>query len=526
MHNNYYFLRELSKSIGHAIEGMELTACFSQNKNELILAFTNENQTFYIKAHLQSDFCCLTFPDDFHRSRKNSVDLFKSLVHKKVLNIYQYVNERCFSILFENDLSLLFKMHGNRSNVLLFHSSTLTERFNHQLKNDEKIVLSELDRVIERSEPILSALNGDYRSLYPTFDKNIHQYLQAEQYDKLAIDQQWKLLESVENELLNKQYYLIEKDHKLILSLLPIGQVIEGYSDPIIAINTFFNRHVKEYSVLKEKREIISIIENKANRTNSYLKKAKSKHELLTQNSNYSQWADIIMANLHQIPAHVNQVVLEDFYNESSPISIKLKPTLSPQKNAEIYYRKSKNQQIEINKLQEAIDVKAQQLSILETHHDAISGLEDLKILRNYLKDHHLTKSKQEANDAPKPYLSYAKDGFDIWVGKNAKNNDTLTQKLSYKEDLWLHVKDVSGSHVLIKYKAGQPFPKSVIEYAARLAAYYSKRKTDTLCPVIYTPKKFVRKLKGAPAGAVIVDKEQVLLVAPIRKEELQHLSS
>jgi len=515
MHNNYYFLRALSISIGHAIDGMELTACFSQNKNELILGFTSENHTFHIKAHLQSDFCCLTFPDDFHRSRRNSVDLFKSLIHKKVLNTYQYENERCFSILFEDDLSLLFKMHGNRSNVLLFHHNTLVERFNHQLKNDVNIVLSELDRVIERSESTLNALNGDYRPLYPTFDKNIHQYLEAKQYDKLATDQQWKLLQSLENELLNKQYYLIEKDHRLIFSLLPIGQVIENHSDPIIAINAFFNRHIKESSVLKEKREIISIIENKVNRTRSYLKKAKSKHELLTKNSNYSQWADIIMANLHQIPAHVNQVVLEDFYNQSNPISIKLKPTLSPQKNAEIYYRKSKNQQIEINKLQEAIDAKAQQLAILEAHHQTISAIEDLKTLRNYLKDHNLTKAKQEANDVPKPYLPYEKDGFDIWIGKNAKNNDTLTQKLSYKEDLWLHAKDVSGSHVLIKHKSGHPFPKTVIEYAAQLAAYYSKRKTDTLCPVIYTPKKFVRKLKGAPAGAVMVDKEQVLMVVP-----------
>ena len=521
MHNNYYFLRQLSKSIEASIRGMELTTCFTQNKNELILGFTSEVQTFYIKAHLQSDFCCLAFPSDFSRSKKNSVDLFKDVTHRKVLNIYQYLNERCFSINFEDSYLLLFKMHGNRSNVLLFKDNLLIDRFNNRLKNDASIHLHELDRPIERNKDTLSKLDGNYKPLYPTFGKYIQQYLSEHQYDSLSIDQQWNLLQSTEQLLLDKQFSIIELDHKLVFSLLPIGEVREEFSDPILAINTFFQSHIKVASINKEKRIISALIENKIRRTKSYIEKTSKKFELLTNNSNYDQWADILMANLHQITAHTKEVILQDFYNNLEPIVIKLKPTLSPQKNAEIYYRKSKNQQIEINKLQESIDVKAQQLEVLETHQRAISGFEDLKSLRNYIKEHQLSKAKQDIAEAPKPYLSYILDGFDIWVGKNSKHNDTLTQKLSYKEDLWLHAKDVSGSHVLIKYKSGQPFPKHVIEYAAQLAAYYSKRKTDSLCPVIYTPKKFVRKLKGTPAGAVMVDKEQVVLVAPLRKEEL-----
>jgi len=100
-------------------------------------------------------------------------------------------------------------------------------------------------------------------------------------------------------------------------------------------------------------------------------------------------------------------------------------------------------------------------------------------------------------------------------VGRNAEANDELTLKLAYKEDFWLHAKDVAGSHVIIKHQSGKNFPKDVIERAAQLAAYNSKRKTDSLCPVIVTPKKFVRKRKGDPAGAVVVEREQVILVEP-----------
>ena len=98
-------------------------------------------------------------------------------------------------------------------------------------------------------------------------------------------------------------------------------------------------------------------------------------------------------------------------------------------------------------------------------------------------------------------------------MGKNAKSNDELTLKHSYKEDLWLHAKDVPGSHVLIKHQAGKTIPISVIERAAGFAAYYSKRKTDTLVPVIYTPAKHVRKKKGAAPGQVFVAQEKVMMI-------------
>ena len=94
-----------------------------------------------------------------------------------------------------------------------------------------------------------------------------------------------------------------------------------------------------------------------------------------------------------------------------------------------------------------------------------------------------------------------------------------MLQTSSWKEDLWLHVKDGPGSHVLIKHQAGKTFPEKIIEAAAQLAAFYSKRKNEALCPVIYTPRKFVRKRKGDPPGAVVVEKEKVILVEPMNRQ-------
>jgi predicted ribosome quality control (RQC) complex YloA/Tae2 family protein len=113
------------------------------------------------------------------------------------------------------------------------------------------------------------------------------------------------------------------------------------------------------------------------------------------------------------------------------------------------------------------------------------------------------------------PFRQFECDGFLIWVGKSAANNDELTLRHSHKNDLWLHAKDVTGSHVLVKWKAGKEFPKKVIERAAQLAAYYSKLKGSGWVPVSYTLKKFVRKPKGSEPGQVLVDKEEVVMVEP-----------
>jgi predicted ribosome quality control (RQC) complex YloA/Tae2 family protein len=124
------------------------------------------------------------------------------------------------------------------------------------------------------------------------------------------------------------------------------------------------------------------------------------------------------------------------------------------------------------------------------------------------------TKSQQQ-DVVRLPYRETEFKGFIIRIGKSAADNDELTLKYSHKDDLWLHAKDVAGSHVIVKQQSGKEFSKDVIERAAQLAAFYSKRKGESLCPVAVTAKKFVRKRKGDPAGAVVVEKEKVILVEP-----------
>jgi predicted ribosome quality control (RQC) complex YloA/Tae2 family protein len=169
---------------------------------------------------------------------------------------------------------------------------------------------------------------------------------------------------------------------------------------------------------------------------------------------------------------------------------------------------------MEIEMLESQINTKENQLRQLKEDQEKIAQITNHKELEPYELIYKKSSEKEEKEIAEK-FKSFQFMGFQIYVGRNADNNDELTQKFAHKNDLWLHAKDVTGSHVIIKFQAGKKFPKPVIEAAASLAAFYSKRKNESLCPVLYTEKKFVRKVKGAPKGQVKVEKETVIMVVP-----------
>ena len=151
MHNNYYFLRQLTPVLENAIRSSVVSECFSQNKDELVIRFERLNSPFFIKASLSPAFSCLSFPENFQRARKNSIDLFEKLIGQRIETIRQFDNERSFAVNFGNDVSLLFKMHGNRSNLILFQNDSVIEIFKKQYSG-RCIVESKDARPVHRLE--------------------------------------------------------------------------------------------------------------------------------------------------------------------------------------------------------------------------------------------------------------------------------------------------------------------------------------------------------------------------------------
>ena len=519
-------MRQLSAALHQRVKGFLLAECYSQNKNELIIGFANSkppHQEFYIKALLDNSFTCLQFPEQFHRSKRNNVDLFSSLIDSQVSAVVQIPNDRSFYIEMnktEQTFRLLFKMHGNRSNIILLSGNEVVEVFQSQLTKDKHLNLQQLPLNVDFSYENFQQKNENPKKLLPTLGPVPVHYLNEKGFQTLDTSDKWQLFKETVQKLESPNHFFIvlHKD-ELRFSILPLGQTVKEFDDPIQAINAFFLEFIRDLHLNKEKGMIIKTINKQIVQGENYIQKNQEKLENLESGTSYSQIADIIMANMHQIPEGSRKVILNNFYS-NNPIEIRLKQHMSPQKNAELLYRKSKNQKIELAKLKQNISRKEDHLIQLYDHLDTLATLDDVKAIRQYAKDHELQKSKQEM-EVSLPFKSFDIGDFKVFVGKNAASNDRMLRSHSYKEDLWLHAKDVAGSHVIIKFQAGKNIPPTVIEKAAGLAAYYSKRKTDSLCPVIVTPRKYVRKSKDMLAGQVIVEKEEVILVEPVEPGQL-----
>jgi len=515
MHLNYHFFKFLCPALDREYKGYELVEAFSQNKNELVLAFVKEESEKYIRANLQPANTVIDYPENFARSRKNNVNLFGHLIGEKVEAVRVFENERAFYIRFQAGQCLVFKMHGSRSNILLYlyGENTPSLLFRNELKDDLNLNFNGFDRPLDLSYDHFKALEGNASQFMPTLGKTPREWLKNKGYITSDIDERWSLIQELVDMMESPIYSIVKVDKDYELTLLPVDENVFQSSSPIAASNAFFKHAIIYSSFEKEKGGLLKSIQEQMRKTEAYIRKTREKLDSLEMDTSPHQLADIIMANLHQIDPKSEEVVLFDFYSDKD-ITVKIKRGTSPQKHAENLYRKGKNRKIELEQLSKNLEQKENLLLDLEIQLNEISEIDDFRALRAYQKQHQLTP-KSKAQTEQVPFKRFEMDGFVILVGKSAKANDEMLRKYSFKDDLWLHAKDVSGSHVIIKAQANQKFPKTVLEKAAELAAYYSKYRTDSLAPVIYTPVKFVRKVKGSAPGAVMVDKESVIMVTP-----------
>lgn len=232
---------------------------------------------------------------------------------------------------------------------------------------------------------------------------------------------------------------------------------------------------------------------------------------------------DLINANLHLLQkGDILAEVVNYFSEDCSTIKIKLDPMLSPSQNAQRYYKEYRKAQAAEQHLTNLIEQDKAELNYIDSVLDALSRVQterELAEIRQELAEEGLIKrcgrnnsSKQPTKLPPLKFIS--DDGFTILVGRNNRQNDSLTLKNSRNYDVWLHTLNSPGSHTVIVCEGKQP-PDSTLEQAAQIAAYHSSSRQSGLVAVDYTLIKYVNKPRGAKPGMVIYTHQSTLYVHP-----------
>ncbi|PAP76488.1 NFACT RNA binding domain-containing protein [Rubrivirga marina] len=235
----------------------------------------------------------------------------------------------------------------------------------------------------------------------------------------------------------------------------------------------------------------------------------------------YETWGHLLMASAAGEGPGRESVRLDDIVGGTGEVEIPLDPARSSVENAERYYDKARR----TRKAREAaerrwaeVDAEAERAADLLARVRATESLADLRALRDAEGAAIDALVGQRADDGPaEPFRRFAlPGGYEALVGKHARGNAHLTTRVASPHDLWLHARGVAGSHVVVKRPGrSTTVPPEAVAAAARLAAWFSTARTQTVVPVTVTERKYVRPIKGGPPGLVRVDREDVLDVEP-----------
>ena len=231
---------------------------------------------------------------------------------------------------------------------------------------------------------------------------------------------------------------------------------------------------------------------------------------------------DLLSANLYRIKRGDAYVTVEDFYEpDAPPVTIPLDVRLTPAQNAQHYYKKYQKACSAKKKLTALIEAGEQEQAYIDSVFDALTRAEcesDIVQLRlELIEQGYLREHRKNAGKPPKPMQPIhfvSDDGYDIYVGRNNRQNDQITLKTAEKLDIWLHTQAVHGAHVILQTNGGTP-PDRTVEQACMLAAYFSKGRDSAQVRVDYCLVKFVKKPPGARPGMVIYSNHQTAFVTP-----------
>ena len=235
-------------------------------------------------------------------------------------------------------------------------------------------------------------------------------------------------------------------------------------------------------------------------------------------------YGELVTSNIHAVGKGMESVTVVNFYDDGMPeITIPLDKDLSPSENAQKYfgqYAKEKRAHAALTGLivkteEELIyfEQLAQSLSTCESDADRLEIRDELYD-QGYIKKRAVKPKKEQHRQPAKPLQFVSADGFTIYVGKNNRQNEELTLRTAAGADMWMHVKNIPGSHVVIK-SLGKPIPDDTLRDAAMLAAWFSKARDSQLTPVDYTLKKNVKKPGGTRPGTVIYDNYKTAYITP-----------
>ncbi|WP_040286911.1 Rqc2 family fibronectin-binding protein [Sporosarcina koreensis] len=313
----------------------------------------------------------------------------------------------------------------------------------------------------------------------------------------------------------------VEKDGKLLFSAADLtftGQPPTLYPTlGELLDKVYFARAVRE-RVKAQAADLERWLDNEIAKLKLKVQKLEKERKDAGRLDTFQLYGELLTANSYAIGKGQKEAEVDNYYEQGTTVTIPLDPRKTVIENAQRYfskYAKAKNALIQIA---DQLEKAAEDISYFEMVKQQVmqASTDDIDEIRDELADLGLMKARKGKKKAkpkkPMPESYVSTSGTKISVGKNNRQNDWLTSKLAARNHIWLHTKDIPGSHVVIHDE--QP-DDGTIQEAAALAAYFSKARGSASVPVDFTEVRHVKKPNGSKPGFVIYFEQQTVYVTP-----------
>ncbi|MTD30297.1 NFACT family protein [Planomicrobium sp. YIM 101495] len=282
-------------------------------------------------------------------------------------------------------------------------------------------------------------------------------------------------------------------------------------------LDRMYYRKAERDRVKQQAGDLERWLQNEISKLKLKLKKLTKEQQQAEKRDQLQLNGELIMANIHLIKKGMNEVEVDNYYN-GEKVKITLDPRKTAVENSQKYYSRYQKAKTAVVKTAEQLERTNEDIAYFETLMQQVeqAELSDIEEIREelaeqgYMKAQKSKKKKKPTKPSVESYVSSS--GTPISIGKNNKQNDYVTFKVGTKSDVWLHTKDIPGSHVVIH--DSEPDETTLME-AATIAAYFSKARESSSVPVDYTSIRQVKKPSGAKPGFVIYFEQKTLYVTP-----------
>lgn len=543
------------KELNNLIVGGKINKIYEPNKNEIVLEIYN-NKKFVLNICIDSSYYRINLSNHLKQNPKQAPNfcmlLRKYITSSKIVSICNYNLDRIVVITLQsynelNDLveyKLIVELMGKHSNVIL--------------TNEKNIIIDSLRHIASQQASRIILPANPY--IFPTCDKlNLLKVSKEEFINKANIENNKNLIDicsklfngvsksfisytlqklNIDNIKFNKNdlnalYEYIQDillNNNVTLEEFEMNNkkdytIVKSNSNS--SINTFidefyFNKENND-SFVSYRNTVLKLILSLLGKYNKKLANIKDKLDECKGMDKYKLYGELITSNLYKINNNINldSIELENYYDNNNLITIPLDKKISPSLNAKKFFKK-------YNKLKNTLEIVSKQktqikneISYLESVIFSLensSKIEEINEIHEEIEENILgkninckvIKNKKETTELSSNNI----DGFTVYIGKNNKQNDYITFKLSDKNDIWFHVQGFHGSHVLLKtnnkeIKEDNP----IILKCAKLAALHSKANKENKVSVDYTLVKNIKKPKGSKPGFVVFNTYKTIIV-------------